>query len=142
MKFLDLNSEIRTLLAGVLGVYRRNDGSTFPAIIALLDEEQRPAEYRPEGLECIMLRSPVVTPRSLLCDAVQFDQTWRLYLLQWPIADGSSSDALEVATRILAQRFGSDFSGRPEKPDGNAQDQYMVKIKDYTEIIQATDVIA
>jgi hypothetical protein len=142
MKYLDLMTELRTLLAPVLGVYRRNNGDTFPAIIGLLDEEQRPAEYRPEGLECIIRRSPFVMPKSTLCDGVQFSQTWRVYLLQWPNPDGTPSAALEVASRVLAQRWGGDFSGMPQEPDGNAQDQFFVKIRDYTELIESEDAIA
>lgn len=135
-------TELRTLLAPVLGVYRRNNGDAFPAIIGLLDEEQRPAEYKPEGLECIIRRSPVVSPKSRLCDEVQFDQTWRVYLLQWPNETNQPSASLEIATRIMAQRWGSDFSGMPQKPDGNAHDQYFVKIQDSVELIESDDLIA
>jgi hypothetical protein len=42
----------------------------------------------------------------------------------------------------MAQRWGGDFSGMPQKPEGNAQDQYYVKIQDYVELIEPEDAIA
>ena len=94
MTVIEVRTAVQGAISGLLGLYRRPDGSTIPALWvgAVL-----PAGYAVTGLECIIEKSPNSTPLTTLT-SVAMQRQWVVRLRAWNGGSiGPALDALAAA---------------------------------------------
>ena len=114
----DIKAKVLELISSgdrqYLGTYTKPDGSTAPAIHVAPPE--RPRDWRPSGLECIIQRTP---KRS------SSEEEWTLYLLQ---RDGS--ETIDYATKRLLDNL-PNAQAFPVGESGQIQVQVAITLKQY-----------
>lgn len=95
MDLLDLRTSLETTLVDVLGVYRLGNNSITPAIAVRSEGEKLPAGIRVSGLECVILRTPVLKKVRQYRKAPA-RATWIVYLIDW-----EGSGLVEEGARAL-----------------------------------------
>lgn len=82
MDILDLRTSLETTLVDVLGVYRLGNNSMTPAIAVRSEGEGLPAGIRVSGLECVIMRDPVLRKVRQYRNAPARAK-WVVYLVDW-----------------------------------------------------------
>ena len=91
--------------AGYLGSYTFSNGDTSSSLVILTPGEKLPQLSSQVGLECIIHDSGDIKRKDYVNDNSDFLTTWKLFLMVWDPATGSSLDA--AVKRIMHLFYGS-----------------------------------
>jgi len=89
----------------LLGTYTFKGGSTSDSIAILTPGQQLPLLESQVGLECIIHDAGDVKRKDFVNDDSKFLTTWKLFLVVWDPATGSTLDA--AVKRIMYLFYGS-----------------------------------
>lgn len=88
-----------------LGTYTFSGGSTADSIAILTPGQQLPQLQSQVGLECVIHDSGDIKRTDYVNDSSEFLTTWKLFLIVWDGATGSTLDG--AAKRIMHLFYGS-----------------------------------
>ena len=94
-----------TTFSNYLGTYTFTNNATNDSIVILTPGVQLPQLKSQVGLECIIHDSGDITRKDYVNDSSEFLTTWKLFLIVWDGATGSTLDA--AAKRIMHLFYGS-----------------------------------
>ena len=105
-------TEIRTILAGKVGTYTFNDGTTSDAIALLPDAtfgyNYPPSDVGKNGVECVVVE-PELFVEERLSESAALSARWTIYLKQWDttIDMVETAEALVLGLSIRNYRIGN-----------------------------------
>ena len=85
-----------------LGEYNFKSGNTYPSLSILTPGQNLPSLKNQTGLECIIHDSGDVNRSDFLNDDASFVTTWKVFLIVWDPATGSTLDS---ATKRIMHLF-------------------------------------
>lgn len=91
--------------SGLLGTYTFKGGSTCDSIAILTPGQQLPLLESQVGLECIIHDAGDIKRKDYVNDDSNFLTTWKVFLIVWDPATGSTLDA--AVKRIMHLFYGS-----------------------------------
>lgn len=94
-----------TTFSSLLGTYTFKGGSTSDSIAILTPGQQLPLLESQVGLECIIHDSGDIGRQDYVNDQSDFNTVWKLFLIVWDPATGSSLDA--AVKRVMHLFYGS-----------------------------------
>lgn len=94
-----------TTFSSLLGSYTFKGGSTSDSIAILTPGQQLPLLESQVGLECIIHDSGDISRKDYVNDQSDFNTVWKLFLIVWDPATGSSLDA--AVKRVMHLFYGS-----------------------------------
>lgn len=94
-----------TTFSGYLGTYTFSNGATNDSIVILTPGQKLPQLQSQTGLECIIHDSGDVTRKDYVNDTSDFLTSWKVFLIVWDGATGSTLDA--AVKRLMHLFYGS-----------------------------------
>ncbi|WP_348230640.1 hypothetical protein [Trichocoleus desertorum] len=128
MNINELREELETLLVAELGTYKLPNNTTTPAIYVLDTGGNVPTDWKANGLECIIRRSPTSrNTNGSTFDGTRFNKNWQIYLLQ----RDTGPHTLEAAVSRIERYFSGVRSfALPVAEQRGVKEQYSVRIPD------------
>lgn len=132
----ELRQELEALLSEELGIYSigtpPNPVSYTPAIVALDEGESLPSDWKVEGLEVVMLRTPISHRFAGIHGGTNPQKTWQVFLTQY-----QGERTIDAALIKVGLRFpGTQANPTQINKQKNMLSQQSVRIPDFVEFFE------